>query len=121
MAAGYPSVRGLEIVTSMRGSLAKALDGCHAATQPKSLQRVAPASAADPSGIPHNLGDGGAESRRRPEDYVVVLEHDPGDESRPGLVTHVPSLEKRLLDRVGRPHQHDVAMLSDESRHVPDR
>jgi hypothetical protein len=42
------------------------------------------------------------ESRRRPEDHIVVLGQDPRDEAGASLVADVPPLEERLLDRVHR-------------------
>lgn len=36
--------------------------------------------------VPDRLAHTRVEARRRPEDDVVVLEHDPGDEARAGLV-----------------------------------
>jgi len=45
--------------------------------------------------VPDRFAHPRVEARRRPEDHVVVVDRDPGDESGPGLVADVSSFEER--------------------------
>lgn len=44
--------------------------------------------------VPDRLAHPRVEARRRPEDHIVVLEQDPGDEPWPGLIPDVSPLEE---------------------------
>ena len=56
-----------------------------------------------------HLPDGRVEVCGRVQRDVVILGDHPGDQSRPRLVAHVPTLEERLLDQCHRvPHRRVV-------------
>ena len=48
------------------------------------------------------------EARRRPQDHVVVLEHDPCDKAGPRLIADIAALEEGFLDGVHRPPRRGV-------------